>query len=180
MELLNDLRAAASPLPSSTTWARNGSIAYVPGSGAGGLGYTQGSDSREIGESGDDNLREFIILAGDFNFNSSSDGYDRLVRQGGLVESSHASRTPGNSVQTALVDPGGHLDRKIGRDELGKDVTLPEEAGGEQNSSDPLDFVFFEPRRGVSCTDYEVHREFSQRRYADGYPSVTVFEPECV
>lgn len=180
LELLNDLRGAASPLPLPTTWPRNASIMHEPGSGTGGLGYTQGSDRGEIRESGGDSLREFIILAGDFNFNSSSDGYGRLVRQGGLLESCHASRTPGNSVQTALVDSGGHVNHKIGRDEVSKGVTLPGEAGSEQNSSDPLDFVFFEPRQGISCIDYEVHREFSQRRYADGYPSVTVFELECV
>lgn len=43
-----------------------------------------------------------------------------------------------------------------------------------------LDFVFYAAGEGVSCTGYDVHREFSQERYADGYPSATDFEVSCL
>ena len=42
-----------------------------------------------------------------------------------------------------------------------------------------LDFVFFSLGPGVYFAAFEVHREFSQERYADGYPSVTDFEVSC-
>lgn len=52
----------------------------------------------------------------------------------------------------------------------------PEEETMDADDDGALDFVFFTPTESVSCTSYRVHREFSQERYADGYPSVTDFE----
>lgn len=43
-----------------------------------------------------------------------------------------------------------------------------------------LDFVFFlTADDGISCESYSVHREYSQERYADGYPSVAEFGVSC-
>lgn len=51
---------------------------------------------------------------------------------------------------------------------------------GDADNSGALDFVFFSAGGGgISCRSYEVHREFSQERYADGYPSVAEFEVSC-
>ena len=54
------------------------------------------------------------------------------------------------------------------------------DAGNGANDG-ALDFVFFEAvdDGGVSCGGYEVRREFSQQRFADGYPSVTEFDVSC-
>lgn len=63
------------------------------------------------------------------------------------------------------------------------DDSIVEDDGGEDDSA--LDFVFYWSdgsrvgRRALSCVDYRVHREYSQERYADGYPSVTDFEILC-
>lgn len=59
-------------------------------------------------------------------------------------------------------------------------------SNGDDDDSGALDFVFFAPgwlqEQGevlLPCAGYEVHHEFSQERYADGYPSVTDFKVAC-
>lgn len=57
---------------------------------------------------------------------------------------------------------------------------LAEVAGeGVDGDGGALDFVFYAAGLGVSCVGYEVRREYSQERYADGYPSVADFEVPC-
>ena len=64
---------------------------------------------------------------------------------------------------------------------LAADVNADAEVDDAEVSEDvALDFVFYAAGRGVSLEGYKVHREFSQERYADGYPSVTDFEVLCV
>ncbi|CAM9104904.1 unnamed protein product [Pylaiella littoralis] len=50
----------------------------------------------------------------------------------------------------------------------------------DEDGDDVLYFTFFAAEDGgISLASYEVHREFSQERYSDGYPSVTDFEVSC-
>lgn len=52
---------------------------------------------------------------------------------------------------------------------------------GHRDDGGALDFVFFATGGdgGVSCGGYDVRREFSQQRFADGYPSVAEFDVSC-
>lgn len=63
----------------------------------------------------------------------------------------------------------------------GGDIQANHDGGdGDDGGGGGLDFAFFAAEDdGVSLGSYEVHYEFSQERYADGYPSVTEFEISC-
>ena len=78
------------------------------------------------------------------------------------------------------VDGGGDHDGDVDTDghDDGDDDEDDGDGGGSEDD-DPLDFVFFSAGPGAYFTAYEVHREFSQERYADGYPSVTDFDVSC-
>ncbi len=132
---------------------------------------------------------------GDFNFDSSSSGYHRLVLGAGGLQSaaancSSAAAATAMGVNTTAaffeVPPSG-VDKKMGgtprygivRGDAksgGADYLAEYDDSGRVEDDHVLDFVFFSKEDdGVSCGGYEVHREFSQQRFADGYPSVTEF-----
>ncbi|CAN0538036.1 unnamed protein product, partial [Ectocarpus sp. 8 AP-2014] len=104
----------------------------------------------------------------------------------------------GSVVDDVISDDGdvvGGVSVRVGGDENGRAASATAVAaavgeggnesgdtvvsGGADNSG-ALDFVFFSAGGGgILCRSYEVHREFSQERYADGYPSVAEFEVSC-
>lgn len=223
--------------------------------------------------------RRLLIVLGDFNFDSSSSGYQRLLSEAGLVSAAancssitaaaaaaattaattkegdagesvavsdsaateavaasptepsppgvvqrheKVSRAPSPSRARAVFwgDGRGGNDRDVGAEIRGVGGVWGDDSGGDAEGDDAvanagdgsgargdgidsstayhdadagavagaddgaLDFVFFEAvgdggDGGVSCGGYEVRREFSQQRYADGYPSVTEFDVSC-
>lgn len=52
------------------------------------------------------------------------------------------------------------------------ELSVPQGDDREAVSAGALDFVFYTAGEGIICERYQVHREFSQERYADGYPAV--------
>jgi len=62
----------------------------------------------------------------------------------------------------------------------GADYLGGDDDDGQVGDDSALDFVFYgKEDDGIWCGGYEVHREFSQQRFADGYPSVTEFSVSC-
>ncbi|CAM9620733.1 unnamed protein product [Laminaria digitata] len=178
---------------------------------------SEGERGRLLVGEGGGGQRRLLVVAGDFNFNSTSAGYRRLVEDGGLesaagvasVEFANGrsggssssggsggggSSSSGSGSGSGGFDNGNGIDDGSGVGDGGGD-DADGYAGGDADSrgnedgtddvdgSDdddaPLDFVFFSLGPGAYFASYEVRREFSQERYADGYPSVTDFELSC-
>lgn len=151
-------------------------------------GHLRGKGLNEISdrEAGD---RRLFIVIGDFNFDSSSSGYNRLVSGGGGLQSAAANCSSAAATTAAGVNttaaffealPSGIDERKGETSRYGLVRGDAESSGadylGGYDDGRALDFVFYaKGDDGVSCGGYEVRREFSQQRFADGYPSVTEF-----
>ncbi|CAB1109715.1 unnamed protein product [Ectocarpus sp. CCAP 1310/34] len=203
-----------------------------------------------------DEDRRLLIVVGDFNFESTSSGYRRMVSEGGLQSAANVSAEAAEAEATGwfppatasnfpaiipnypvkvyhpapkLADDGvvpdkrevlrslvgdgaaavnasegvaggvendGHRNDALGvgsgsggvvddfddGDVVGgvSAMRVDTFVAGDADNRGALDFVFFSAGGGgISCRSYEVHREFSQERYADGYPSVAEFEVSC-
>ncbi|CAN0212281.1 unnamed protein product [Ectocarpus fasciculatus] len=148
----------------------------IPGHGGAAAGRVasdpHGDDALGAGSSGGGSVVDDIVsddgdVVGGVSARGGGDGNGRAGGDGGAG--------------AAGVAGGAAAADGEGGNEIGDTVV----AGGTADNSGALDFVFLATEGGgsggggISCRSYEVHREFSQERYADGYPSVAEFEVSC-
>ena len=147
---------------------------YDGGFGDGGDGDGHGDDHGDDDGGGDG---DGIGDDGE-KIDSDGDGDDGGVAVGGhvhLVGADVDVDGDGDVDVDGDVDGGGGVDIDS-VDDGDEDGDRDDDSVGEEA---PLDFVFFSLGPGAYLEAYEVHREFSQERYADGYPSVTDFGVRC-
>ncbi|CAM9435215.1 unnamed protein product [Ectocarpus sp. 12 AP-2014] len=146
----------------------NGAAAVNAGDGVarGVVNDGHGDDALGVASSGGSVIDDVICDDGDVVGGVS-------VRAGGDGTGGAGGATAAGAVVVAAGAVAANVGE--GSNEGGDNV-----AAGDADNSGALDFVFFSAGGGgISCRSYEVHREFSQERYADGYPSVAEFEVSC-